>query len=135
MKYLISAILVLFTILFSPLMVLAVDDYRPDELPLLVGDFDVSYDVLDEAGSSIEGAISGIATVRVKRPDSLYDGTYTLTLYIDRGYVAKKSRVKLPYDFRWNFGGLSSGYHELFFIIKDGYGRIGVLTFNITVQN
>ncbi|GAG03639.1 unnamed protein product, partial [marine sediment metagenome] len=88
MKYLVSAALILFAVLLAPLTVLAGDDYRPDELPALVGDFDVNYDILDEAGSPVEGAVSGIATVRVERPAASYAGAYTLTLYIDRSYVA-----------------------------------------------
>jgi len=115
-------------------MLTAQDDYEPSELPDLESDFDLSHSLLDEEGLPIEGTVRGIATIRIIDEEES-DRTYTLTLYLDRSFVARKDSVSLPYDFKWNFKGLSNGGHEFLFTLEDSYGKLGVLRVNITVEN
>ncbi len=132
-NFIILFLLIFINISFTTLS--AKDDYEPSELPKLVSDFTLCHTLIDEKGNPIQGSVSGVATIRILKEDKSSDGIYTLTLYIDRSYVARKDRISLPYDFKWNFKGLSNGEHEFLFTLKDLYGKIGVLRLNITVQN
>jgi len=110
-------------------------EYEPSELPTLVGEFNLSYALLDENAIPIQGAVNGIATIRILPEDDPDGKIYTLTLYLNRSYVTREENISLPYDFKWNFRGLSNGNHELYFVLKDSEGKLGILRFNVTVEH
>jgi hypothetical protein len=110
-------------------------EYEPSELPTLVGDFNLSYNLLDEDGIPVQGAVNGVATIRILPEDDLDGKTYTLTLYLDRNYVLSRDDISLPYDFKWNFRGLSNGERELYFVLKDSEGKLGVLRIDVAVEH
>jgi len=115
---------------------LATDEYEPSDLPSLVGDFGVAYSLLDEKGGSItDDFVDSIVTVRINRVDAAPDTVYSMQLFLDRVYVAGKDSIKLPYDFKWNFKGISEGKHEMFFILNDSSGKKGVLRFDVMVMH
>ena len=127
-------VLIFLVILMNiPFVLTAQDDYKPSQLPTLIGDFNLSYNLLDEYGKLIEGSVGGAATIRILQ-DSEPDGKiYTMTLYLDRSYVLSKDNISLPYDFKWSFRGLSNGEHELFFVLKNSEGKLGALNCNVLV--
>ena len=110
-------------------------EYEPSELPTLVGEFNLSYALLDENAIPIQGAVNGIATIRILPEDDPDGKIYTLTLYLNRSYVTREENISLPYDFKWNFRGLSNGNYELYFVLKDSEGKLGILRFNVTVEH
>lgn len=128
-------VLLLIIFLNIPFSLRAEVDYEPNELPILVGDFSLSYSLVNENGAAVQNTVNTIATIRILPEVEPNDETYILTLYLDRGYVLSKRQITLPYDFKWNFRGLSNGSHELYFILKDSSGKLGVLKVDITVQH
>ena len=128
-------LLFLLALIILPFTINAEDDYEPSELPSLVSEFGLSYQVLDEMGLPIQGPVAGVATIKISEEEPLSANIYTLTLYINRSFVTQEAGISLPYDFKWNFKGLSNGEYELLFILKSAAGKIGVLRVNLTVQN
>lgn len=135
MKRINYSILFLIILLVIPFSLQAVEDYEPSQLPGLVSDFNLSYRILDVKGNPIQGAIDGVASIHIQSEDIADTRQYTLTFYLDRTYIMANHDISLPYDFKWNFKGLTDGEHELFFILKDSDSRLGVLKVNVRIQH
>jgi len=129
-------LLVILIILCSSSVIFA-QRYEPEELPSLIGDFNVSYKILNQNRTEHKAqAIDGIKIIRLLAADkALEEKYYTLYLYLDRDLMMTKSGIKLPYDFKWNFKGLSQKVHEFMFILKAPDGKIGVLRLDLSVRH
>ena len=130
-----SLIIVCLALIGAPFVTAAEEDYEPEDLPALAGEFALSYDLLDENNAPLYGSVSGIATIKIMGEGRRRKKPYTLTLYLDRSYILEKENITLPYDFKWNFTGLSNGAHELMFVLRDRRGEKGILRLDIEVQH
>jgi hypothetical protein len=125
-------------LLFSGVYADVQDDYAPQDLPALVGDFGVSCALFDETGRALQGEVDGVAAVRMYLSDPANDGgggPYALSFYIDGYYVSGGKTLSLPFDFPWNFKGKTGGSHGLVFILRSSTGKRGIIRMNVLVRH
>lgn len=129
--------IILLTLILTTQLVYPADqaDYPPEQLPGLINDFTITSQMLDEYKVPLAGPIDAVATIRLSREIPAEKETYFMTFYLDKSFVFNRESVALPYDFTWNFKGLSQGKHELYFVFKDPQGKLGVLRLDLDVQH
>ena len=110
-------------------------EYEPGELPLLVGDLALNVDLLDQRGVRLESArVDAVTTIRVTEERAMHND-YDLFAYIDRRSVFSKRNVRLPYEFKWDFRGLSEGTHTMMLVFVTKGTQKGIVRLNLSVQH
>lgn len=131
-------LILIFNILILPPVLMAQESFEFEDISSIANDFNLSCELLDKYGAPIkdkQNTLRGIVTVRILSENQSPEKKHTLRLYLDKGYVARKDSISLPYNFKWNFKGLYNGKHELIFVLKDSEGRAGVLNLEVNVRN
>ncbi len=112
-----------------------VPEYKTSELPRLVGNIPVSFELLDERRAPITlSEVDQLTIVRVK-PKKASQATYDLRVYLDNSSLTTERNVRLPYDFRINCRGLREGAHTLILIFSGEGNDRAVATVNLSVKH
>jgi hypothetical protein len=112
-----------------------VPEYKTSELPKLVGNIPVSFELLDERQVPITlSEVNQLTIVRVK-PKKTSQATYDLRVYLDNSSLTTERNVSLPYDFQINCRGLREGAHKLILIFSGEGNDRAVATINLSVKH
>jgi hypothetical protein len=111
-----------------------VREYKASELPKLVGNIPVSFELLDERGVRIAPSeVDQLTVVRVKPKAS--QATFDLVAYLDNSSLTMERNVRLPYDFRINCKGLLEGAHTLVLVFSGEGNDRAVATVDLSVKH
>jgi hypothetical protein len=108
----------------------------PEELPFLAGDFEMQASMRKPDGSpSTTDAVDGRMVVRLTVAEgSRHVDPLALSVYIDRSLSEVFKPIRLPYDLKWNFRGLSEGRHQMVLVLVERDGTRGVVRLDIGVE-
>jgi hypothetical protein len=111
------------------------EEYAPEDVPHLVSDFELQYELRSQAGQPITNSVvDAIAVVRVVAPEGI-SGPHDLVMYRDGRFVGSQTDVVFPFESKWNFKSLLGGTHAIVLVFTNAEGNKGIVRFNVTVQH
>ena len=113
----------------------AFTEYTASELPVLDSDFEVSVTIRDTNNAPLYSILDGKTVIRVDKSVEARKGNCGVSFYIDRMYIFEREKETLPYEFEWDFSGLSEREHELIFVVEDMNGLKGVFRMHVSVEH